>query len=79
MWSRALSNEIVEFITLDVPELPDRPSTELINLENGLLKVRTYELIPHSPEFLSTVRIPMAFDPQATCPEIEQVYRRSIP
>ena len=29
MWSRRLG-EIVEFIALDVPELPDRPSPELI-------------------------------------------------
>ena len=62
MWSRALSNEILEFISLDVPELPERPSTELINLENGLLNVRTRQLFPHSPEFLSTIRIPIAFD-----------------
>ena len=27
MWSRALAGEIVEFIALDVPELPERPST----------------------------------------------------
>ena len=49
MWSRALSNEVLEFIALDVPLLPEQPSTELINLENGLLKVRTRELIAHSP------------------------------
>src|SRR6202035_1387644 len=33
MWSRALTREVVEFISLDVPELPEQPSTELINLE----------------------------------------------
>jgi hypothetical protein len=44
MWSRALSKEVVEFILLDVPDLPKQPSTELINLENGLLRARTREL-----------------------------------
>ena len=41
MWSRRLAGEIVEFIALDVPELPERPSIELINVENGFLNVRT--------------------------------------
>jgi P4 family phage/plasmid primase-like protien len=72
MWSRALAREVVEFITLDTPEFPERPSTELINLENGLLKVTTRELFPHSPELLSSIRIPIRFDPNATCPAIEQ-------
>src|SRR5215469_1152075 len=72
MWSRALSNEVLEFIALDVPLLPEQPSTELINLENGILKVSTRELIAHSPDFLSTIRVPIAFDPSATCTEIDK-------
>ncbi|MBA7571501.1 hypothetical protein ES708_13264 [subsurface metagenome] len=43
-----------------------------INLENGLLDVRTRKLSPHTPVFLSTVRIPIAYDPQAKCPKIEK-------
>src|SRR5215472_1269543 len=72
MWSRALSNEVLEFITLDVPLLPGQPSAELINLENGILKVRTRELLAHSPELLTTIRVPVSFDPSATCPEIDK-------
>jgi P4 family phage/plasmid primase-like protien len=79
MWSRALSNEIVEFISLDVPDLPVWPSTQLINLENGLLKVRTRQLFPHSPEFLSTIQIPLWFDPLATCPEIKKFIGEVFP
>jgi putative DNA primase/helicase len=72
MWSRALTQEIIEFIRLDVPELPEQPSTELINLRNGLLNVRTWELFAHSPDFLSTIRIPITFDRNATCPAIDK-------
>ncbi len=79
MWSRALTREIVEFIALDVPELPERPSTELINVENGFLNVRTRQLFPHSPDLLSTIRIPITFDPQATCPEIERFIGEVFP
>jgi phage/plasmid-associated DNA primase len=70
MWSRRLAGEIVEFIALDVPDLPERPSVELINVENGFLNVRTRQLFPHSPDLLSTIRIPVRFDPQAGGPEI---------
>ena len=31
VWSRALATEVIEFITLDVPELPEQPSTEPIH------------------------------------------------
>jgi putative DNA primase/helicase len=79
MWSRALSKEVVEFIALDVPELPEQPSTELINLQNGLLRVRTRELLPHSYQWLSTIRIPIRFDPDATCPEIDRFIGQVFP
>lgn len=36
-----------------------------INLINGLLNTETKELRPHSPEFLSTVRIPVKYNPDA--------------
>ncbi len=79
MWSRALSKEVVEFISLDVSELPQQPSTELINLENGLFRVRTRELLPHSHHWLSTVRIPVRFDPDATCPNIDRFIGEVFP
>jgi len=44
----------------------------IINVENGLLDVRARELKPHSPEFLSTIRIPVTYDPKASCPRIRQ-------
>jgi len=43
----------------------------IINLQNGLLNIKTRELMPHTPAFLSTVRIPVTYDPQAKCPKIE--------
>ncbi|MBA7585830.1 hypothetical protein ES708_27819 [subsurface metagenome] len=43
-----------------------------INLKNGLLDIWTRELIPHTPAFLSTIRIPITYDPQAKCPKIQE-------
>jgi putative DNA primase/helicase len=45
-----------------------------INLNNGLLDVRTRELKPHTPEFWSTVRIPLTYNPGADCPRVRQFF-----
>jgi putative DNA primase/helicase len=37
----------------------------IINVQNGLLHTFTWELSPHTPDFLSTVRIPVKFNPAA--------------
>lgn len=51
----------------------ERFNTEkyIINLENGLLDVNTGELKPHAADFLSTMRIPVIYDPQAKCPKVQ--------
>lgn len=43
-----------------------------INLKNGMLSWETGELRAHSPEFLSTIRIPITYNPSATCPAINK-------
>lgn len=40
----------------------------LINLENGLFNAQTWELQPHDPKILSTIRIGGSYDPTAKCP-----------
>jgi putative DNA primase/helicase len=42
-----------------------------LNCANGMLDLRTGELKPHSPDYLSLVQIPIAYDPDATCPTYE--------
>ena len=78
-WTRKLAREVTEFILLDTPELEATPSSDFINLENGILDVWTGELLPHSPKVLSTIRIPIAFDAQASCPRIEQFIEDVFP
>lgn len=46
----------------------------VLNLENGLYNIETSELSPHTPEFLSTIRIPVTYDPDADCPVIQQFF-----
>lgn len=52
---------------------------DLINLKNGILDLATTELIPHSPEFLSTVQIPVEYDPHADCPAIRKFMAEILP
>ncbi|ANO03640.1 phage/plasmid primase, P4 family, C-terminal domain protein [Mycobacteroides abscessus subsp. abscessus] len=48
--------------------LPDRASEPLLNCKNGMLDLRTLELKPHDPSYLSGRQIPIEWDPDATCP-----------
>ena len=78
-WTRKLAREVTEFILLDTPELEATPSSDFINLDNGILDIWSGQLLSHSPKVLSTVRIPIAFDAQASCPRIEEFIRKTIP
>lgn len=43
--------------------------SNIINFANGVLDLTTMELMPHSPDFLSSVQIPCEFNPDAgDCP-----------
>jgi len=46
----------------------------ILNLENGLFNVLTGQLLSHTPDFLSTIRIPLDYDPQATYPRVQQFF-----
>lgn len=41
------------------------PHKHLINLENGMFDLKTGKLMPHQAEHLSTIRIPVEYNPQA--------------
>jgi len=71
-WSKNKGNEVVEYIRLRSPQLLDRPTETIVNLQNGLLNVETGKFTDHTPEHLSPVQLPIAFDPEATCPTWEQ-------
>jgi putative DNA primase/helicase len=78
-WNRTLGHEVIEYIALDAPELLERPAPDKINLTNGILDLWTDELLPHSPSFLSTVRIPIAYDSHAGCPMIAEFIEQVFP
>ena len=79
-------NEIINHIRRSTyikrEELNADPWT--LNLENGLLSIKTLKLRPHTPDFLSTVRMSVEYNPDADCPHISEfvkeiVYEDQIP
>jgi len=70
-WSMHLETKIIAYITRDAKHLLDRPEFNRINLLNGIYDIyKPPELAfgPSSPDYLTTVQIPIRFDPEATCP-----------
>lgn len=51
----------------------------LVNVENGLLDIEAGQLHKHSPEHLSSVQLPVAYDPEAQCFEWESFVQEVFP
>lgn len=78
-WSTRFAAEVVEFIRLDATELWERPSMEVLNVKNGLLRIKDRKLLPHSPKHLSTVQLHFDYDPSAVCTAIEKFISEVFP
>lgn len=61
------------------PRRETLPGIDIINFKNGLYDRRTKELKPHTPEYLSTVQIPVTYDPDADCPQIKKFLSEVVP
>jgi P4 family phage/plasmid primase-like protien len=55
------------------------PKDNLINLKNGLLNWQTGELLPHVPERLSTIQLPVDYDPDVEDPVVMQFINSVLP
>jgi len=70
-WTKHRTDEVVEYISVDCPQLWSQPSKDVVNVANGLLDVVTCELMPHDPNHLTSVQLAVEYDPDATCPNWE--------
>ena len=50
----------------------------IINFKNGFFDVVDCELIPHTPEIVSTIQLPYSYDPQANCPMFLDVVETAL-
>lgn len=58
------------------------PASSVINFPNGMLRWQADPdpvLVEHHPEFMSTVRLPVEWDPAATCPLFDEFLAESVP
>lgn len=46
----------------------------LLNLQNGLLDVKTRKLMPHTPEVISTIQLPITYNTTQKCDQIKQFF-----
>jgi DNA polymerase-1 len=52
--------------------IPLRQNDPILCVSNGLLDLETLQLHPHSSDWLSTVQLPVPWDPTATCPVYDE-------
>ncbi|MFC0212443.1 phage/plasmid primase, P4 family [Paenibacillus chartarius] len=69
IWCRSMETEYIEALKREIPIVESmNPEKGVVNLTNGMLDLYKMALVQHSPEFLSTVQVPFAYDPDAECP-----------
>lgn len=79
LWSTKFVNETIALIKADSRPLWMRPPLDVLNLENGLLDLKTRELKPHTPDHLSMVQLPVRYDPNAKCPKWDAQVAATFP
>jgi len=68
-----LNNEVSRFnVLMNPPEL-------LINCKNGLLDVMSGTLKPHRPDYLSSIQLPISWNPEARCERLDQFLQEVFP
>lgn len=79
-WKSRIAAELIVYIKGRTARrtLWNPPPHHLINMENGIYNTQTAELSPHSPEHLSTVQVPVTYDPDAKCPAIDAFFAASL-
>lgn len=54
------------------------PDPNIINVQNGLLDLRTGELSEHTPAYLSTIQLPVKYNAEADCPTIRRFFSQVL-
>jgi putative DNA primase/helicase len=54
------------------PRIDGLGPRHLINVKNGMLNWQTLQLLPHDPKYYSTYQLTVDWNPEATCPTINE-------
>jgi len=49
----------------------------ILNVKNGLLNLETLQLLPHTPDYLSTAQIDVFYNPEAKAPKIQKFLKEA--
>jgi putative DNA primase/helicase len=49
-----------------------------IPVKNGVFNLQTSELLPHNPKYRFTYKLPIIYDPSATCPKTEAFFKQVL-
>lgn len=71
--------EVIGWFRSALPTIGETPSLNVLNVANGLLDLKTGRLRPHDPDFMSTIQIPVAWNPKAKAPRFEQFLTETLP
>jgi P4 family phage/plasmid primase-like protien len=81
--NRNLVSEIAGHILRTDPipyeEIVDCDDPNLICVQNGIFNLKTNELQPHSPDYVFFNKLPVAYVPDAKCPNIERFLSEILP
>lgn len=72
-------NEVLAWLEGEPVTIGDAQPEQWINVANGLLDWRTGTLTPHTPDVLSTAQLPVAWNPDATCPQVQRFLAEVLP
>lgn len=65
------NDKIATFKSLDgrtFKQEDENPNPNILNFKNGLLDIQNYQMLAHTPNYLSTSQIPVMYSHGATCP-----------
>lgn len=65
-------DEVLAWLRSFEATIDNEPRLDVLNVRNGLLDWRTGRLRPHDPDVVTTLQLPVAWNPEATCPQVDK-------
>ncbi len=63
---------VTAVIRAQIPTISCDPVSAFLNTRNGMVDWETEEVVPHDPEYFSTVQFPWEWDAKAVCPRFDR-------
>jgi putative DNA primase/helicase len=78
-YRRLHKGSVLDQIQFNARRITAEPRPDHINTLNGMVDWRTGQLLEHSPDYLSTVQLPVTYDREAKCPAFEEFLTQVLP